>query len=301
METDTVPDLKIGKLFRCHLTDWFAIVGLFALWGACQVITPFQRYVGAANFTTASIMYPYKSNTIPFQAVPAIALLVPLFFIFVHFFHRRSVRDLHHAFLGLLTTVALTALVTDAIKIGIGRPRPHFYARCFGSTTAIAQYDNIGNVICRTSPALMKEAYKSFPSGHTSWSFAGLGYLSMYLAGKLGVFDHGGHSWKLFPVVLPVLGATFVAITRVDDYWHHWTDVCTGAAIGLLSAYFCYRQHFPSLFDDAPSIPYAHRPRAVSSQSSSQTNARQSQALDRDSSKEMTNDLERGSSQIPML
>lgn len=116
----------------------------------------------------------------------------------------------------------------------------------------------------------------------------------MYMGGKLGVFDHRGHSWKLFPVILPILGATFVAITRVDDYWHHWTDVCTGAAIGgwshtfsatftitrccfyfeavvfmymiltalsedqwchsvlagLLSAYFCYRQHYPSLFDD---------------------------------------------------
>jgi diacylglycerol diphosphate phosphatase/phosphatidate phosphatase len=59
-----------------------------------------------------------------------------------------------------------------------------------------------------------------------------LGYLAMYLGGKLGVFDHRGHSWKLFPVVLPILGAAFVAITRVDDYWHHWTDVCTGAAIG---------------------------------------------------------------------
>jgi len=37
---------------------------------------------------------------------------------------------------GLLTTVALTALITDAIKDGIGRPRPHFYARCFGSPLA---------------------------------------------------------------------------------------------------------------------------------------------------------------------
>ncbi|KAG0574764.1 hypothetical protein KC19_VG289000 [Ceratodon purpureus] len=57
----------------------------------------------------------------------------------------------------------------------------------------------------------------------------------MYLAGKLGVFDRQGHSWKLFLVVLPILGATFVGITRVDDYWHHWTDVCAGAAIGELT------------------------------------------------------------------
>lgn len=73
---------------------------------------------------------------------------------------------------------------------------------------------------------------------HDAGSFAGLGYLAMYLAGKLRVFNHEGHSWKLFPVILPLLGATAVAITRVADYWHHWTDVSAGAAIG---------EHFTSL------------------------------------------------------
>jgi hypothetical protein len=29
-------------------------------------------------------------------------------------------------------------VIVDAIKSGVGRPRPHFYAQCFGSTTAIA-------------------------------------------------------------------------------------------------------------------------------------------------------------------
>ena len=46
-------------------------------------------------------------------------------------------------FTGLLTAVALTAVITDAIKDGIGRPRPNFYARCFGSPLANA-------VICLT-------------------------------------------------------------------------------------------------------------------------------------------------------
>jgi len=294
MDNDPLPDLKLGSLFKNHWTDWIFIIVLIILWGVCQIVTPFQRYVGAANFATQSIMYPYKHNTIPFQTVPIIALVVPLIFIFTHFCYRRRIHDLHHAFLGLLTTVALTALITDAVKIGIGRPRPHFYARCFGSTTANATYDAIGNVVCVTAPDLMKEAYKSFPSGHTSWSFAGLGYLAMYLAGKIGIFDHRGHSWKLFPVILPILGATFVAITRVDDYWHHWTDVCTGAAIGLLSAYFCYRQHFPSLFDDSPNSPYPSLPR--------KSPAVQQQTTPIEEAYDMrSNDLERGSSQIPML
>ena len=63
-------------------------------------------------------------------------------------------------------------------------------------------------------------------------TFAGLSYLAMYMAGKLSIFDRKGHSWKVFPIVVTMLGATFVGITRIDDYWHHWTDVFTGAAIG---------------------------------------------------------------------
>lgn len=71
MEPDSpVPDLKPGQLFINHWTDWIFIIILLVLWGVCQIVTPFQRYVGAANFVTQSIMYPYKGNTIPFQAVP---------------------------------------------------------------------------------------------------------------------------------------------------------------------------------------------------------------------------------------
>lgn len=33
---------------------------------------------------------------------------------------------------GLLTAVLLTAVITDALKDGLGYPRPDFYARCFG-------------------------------------------------------------------------------------------------------------------------------------------------------------------------
>jgi diacylglycerol diphosphate phosphatase/phosphatidate phosphatase len=65
-----VPDLELGQLLISHLTDWIFIAILLVLWGVCQIVTPFQRYVGASNFVTQSIMYPYKSNTIPFQAVP---------------------------------------------------------------------------------------------------------------------------------------------------------------------------------------------------------------------------------------
>ncbi|KVI07472.1 Phosphatidic acid phosphatase/chloroperoxidase, N-terminal [Cynara cardunculus var. scolymus] len=63
-------------------------------------------------------------------------------------------------------------------------------------------------------------------------SFAGLGFLAWYLCGKLRTFDNKGHVASLCIVVSPYLFAALVGVSRVDDYWHHWTDVFTGAIIG---------------------------------------------------------------------
>lgn len=64
-------------------------------------------------------------------------------------------------------------------------------------------------------------------------SFAGLGFLSLYLAGKIKAFDRRGHVAKLCIVFLPLLMASLVAVSRVDDYWHHWQDVFAGGLLGL--------------------------------------------------------------------
>nr|GFA08122.1 putative lipid phosphate phosphatase 3, chloroplastic isoform X3 [Tanacetum cinerariifolium] len=53
-----------------------------------------------------------------------------------------------------------------------------------------------------------------------------------------------GHVSKLCIVFLPLLIASLVGISRVDDYWHHWQDVFAGALIGITMAAFCYLQFF---------------------------------------------------------
>ncbi|GJN18142.1 hypothetical protein PR202_gb05271 [Eleusine coracana subsp. coracana] len=113
-------------------------------------------------------------------------------------------------------------------------------------------------VICHGDPSVIKEGYKSFPSGHSSWSFAGLGFLSWYLAGKITVFDRRGHVAKLCIDLMPLLLAVMVAISRVDDYWHHWQDVCTGGILGLVVASVCYLQFFPPPSDEKGFWPHAH-------------------------------------------
>lgn len=63
-------------------------------------------------------------------------------------------------------------------------------------------------------------------------SFAGLGYLSLYLIGKLGVFDKRGSTYRVVIIFLPLLAATLVAVSRADNYQHSWWDCVFGAFLG---------------------------------------------------------------------
>ncbi|KAK3130816.1 hypothetical protein QOZ80_6BG0498390 [Eleusine coracana subsp. coracana] len=230
------------RVARVHLSDWVVLVLLVVIDGVLNLIEPFHRFVGEDMIP--GLRYPLKDNTVPVWAVPVVAVVGPMLIIVGIYMKRRNVYDLHHAILGLLFSVLITAVLTDAIKDGVGRPRPNFFWRCFPD--GVPNYHNVtGAVICHGDKAVIKEGYKSFPSGHTSWSFAGLGFLSWYLAGKIMAFDRRGHVAKLCIVALPLLLAAMVAVSRVDDYWHHWQDVFNAGAIGLVVSSFCYLQFFP--------------------------------------------------------
>jgi hypothetical protein len=64
----------------------------------------------------------------------------------------------------------------------------------------------------------------SFPSGHTSFAFAGAGYL------------HFRYGWEYGLPAAAV--AAFVAYTRVDANKHHVRDVVAGSLVGYTSAFF---------------------------------------------------------------
>ncbi|KAL5221491.1 hypothetical protein ABZP36_026204 [Zizania latifolia] len=229
-----------GRVARSHAYDWLALLLLVAVDGLLNAIEPFHRFVGAGMM--ANFRYPLMDNTVPDWAVPIIAVIGPTIIFTVVYIRRRNVYDLHHAVLGILFSVLITGILTDAIKDAVGRPRPNFFWRCFPD--GIAVFDNVTTgVICHGDAGVIKEGHKSFPSGHTSWCFAGMGFLSWYLAGKITAFDRRGHVAKLCIVLLPLLLAAMVAISRIDDYWHHWQDVCTG---GILGSKYFITLHFMS-------------------------------------------------------
>ncbi|KAG0515121.1 hypothetical protein BDA96_10G252100 [Sorghum bicolor] len=224
------------QVARLHLFDWIVLLLLIAMYAVLGRLQPFHRFV--AEDMMASLRYPMKGNTVPSWAVPIIAIVVPMIFMVGIYIKRRNVYDLHHAILGLLFSVLITAILTVAIKDAVGWPRPDFFWRCFPD--GVPNYNNItGGVICHGQQSVIEEGHKSFPSGHSSGCFSGLGFLSWYLAGKIKAFDRGGHVAKLCIVLLPLLLATMVAVSRVSDYWHHWQDVFAGGVLGVWPhAYF---------------------------------------------------------------
>ncbi|KAL1531870.1 Lipid phosphate phosphatase 2 [Salvia divinorum] len=268
-----MPEIQLGahtfrthgaQVARFHMHDWLILFLLVGIDIILNVIEPFHRFVGQDMMT--DLKYPLKDNTVPFWAVPIVGIVLPQTIILVFYFIRRDVYDLHHALLGLLFSVLITAVLTDAIKDAVGRPRPDFYWRCFPNGKPF--FHNVtGNVQCTGLKSVIKEGHKSFPSGHTSWSFAGLGFLAWYLSGKIRVFDRRGHVAKLCLVFFPLLLAALVGISRVDDYWHHWQDVFAGGLLGLTVASFCYLQFFPPPYDIDGWAPHAYLNMVAESQS----------------------------------
>ncbi|KAL2607512.1 hypothetical protein R1flu_026085 [Riccia fluitans] len=250
-------DITALEILKYHWKDWVMVLIIAILEIIVYVvIPPFRRFAGENDI--AYYQFPKKSSTVPTWSVLFIAVFVPLAVFLLYFIKRRSVRDFHNAFLGLGTAIALTALLTDSIKNTVGMPRPDFFWRCFPDGVAV--YKASKEVLCHGDPTEIKDGYKSFPSGHASWCYAGLGYLSFYLAGKLGIFDKRGRTLRVFWIFLPLLVATLVSVSRVDDYQHRWVDIIFGGLVGFVVAYFCYRQHFPSFFSETAGYPYKYIP-----------------------------------------
>ncbi|KAL2990289.1 hypothetical protein AAZX31_11G190500 [Glycine max] len=189
--------------------------------------------------------------------VPILSVFIPMFIFVAFYLARRDVYDLHLATLGLMFSSLIIGVITDSIKDVVGRPRPNFFQRCFLDNIPVFHKGN-GDVVCTGIKAVIKEGYKSFPSEHTSWSFAGLGFLSWYLSRKVRVFDRRGNIGKLCLVLLPLLIAALVGITRVDDYWRHWTDVFVGGLIGLTVSSICYLLLF-----SLPTLPHGWAPHVL--------------------------------------
>lgn len=197
---------------------------------------------------------PRTPSYVPNGLLWPLVFLVPTSVLLLYYLVKRDRTELAQGLLAFSLALGLNGVVTDIIKLFVGRPRPDFFYRCFpDGRPDVDDLVDIGSA-CTGEQMTIQEGRKSFPSGHSSFSFCSLGFLSLWLCGKLGVFKPmRGQGWKLVVALLPLLVALMVALSRTTDYHHHWQDVLVGSMLGLLISYVCYRQYYPRL-----SSPHCH-------------------------------------------
>lgn len=234
-----------------YLLDWGLIIVL-ALVGLTLthfVLEPTDRFLPQGD---PSVTYPLLPDIVPTWSLALIDVLVPVaIFGLWQAFLMRSSHDFHHACLGLAQALIFTLLFTEAVKVAAGRYRPDWQAR----------------IVPGQSESVLRDGRQSFPSGHSSIAFAGMVFLSLWLSGKTGLFrHHGGTSWKAVVALIPIAIATTVAVSRVVDYHHNFSDILAGSLLGSAMAIFCYllnyhpltgtKSHLPKLRTDHRIIYY---------------------------------------------
>jgi diacylglycerol diphosphate phosphatase/phosphatidate phosphatase len=252
---------RTRQLAPTYIVDWIILIVFLVGFFLLELITPFHRRFSVDN---KEISFPYAVvETVNTWQLVMIAFVLPaVIIIVIAMFGTRSWYDGHQGVLGLALAFSITIGITQIFKMTVGRLRPDFLSRCIVPTgTVDPAYGllEISKVCQQTDKYILNDGSKSFPSGHSSSSFAGMTFLALFLAGKLRLFDRKGHSHKLYIVLMPFAVASLVAISRVDDYRHHWQDVLVGALLGMLVSYFVYRQYYPSLTDKDSAKPYSPR------------------------------------------
>eukprot|EP01083_Nonionella_stella_P158639 516568_1 len=165
----------------------------------------------------------------------------------------------------LLRSVAMsvvwTYVTTEAIKCYVPRKRPCYHAM-------VAEYGNRIN------------AMKSFPSGHTSYSFSVFFILTLYLMNSLmnsrQIHDQtklrmdkvitvsngdsylclrfflwfkGCQTIGLLFAMCPTVIALVIGCTRITDFRHRYSDVFVGAFIGILFSSLSFAYYRSEFYD----------------------------------------------------
>jgi len=171
--------------------------------------------------------------------------------------------DVINANLAITLLLPLNGVITNVIKLTVGRPRPDFAFRCWpdkgwpDNELVFTNFDSDGvqELNCSGDRAKVIQGRKSFPSGHSSFSFAVFVFTFLYLSGKWKIFVTKNNItlqspfriWKLLILCGILLLPLCFAISRTCDYHHHWQDVTIGSILGTLLALLIYFQYFPSL------------------------------------------------------
>ncbi|KAG5975308.1 hypothetical protein E4U56_003840 [Claviceps arundinis] len=242
-----------------HAPEYVGFLILIGAWTALALfVTPFHRMF---YINDLRISYPHALHErVSVFWLFLYAFVTPLAILIFHNLVSRAPLAKHEVtYLPFAISLVLTSFLTDIVKNAVGRPRPDLLDRCHPAETTKPNV-LVNMEVCKTKNSFkLQDGWRSFPSGHSSFAFAGLGFLSLYLAGQLHVFHHpvGGRDLgRALLCLSPLIGAALVAISRCEDYRHDVYDVCVGSVLGMSVAYWSYRRHWPRLSSARCHEPY---------------------------------------------
>jgi membrane-associated phospholipid phosphatase len=196
----TVKDARHGRL-----TSHSAIAAVGAGW---EYIYPYNRPFSPVNL---DISYPFEHHeTIPTWLLILVALVAPAGIIFVvcmvfvpgptasrgtpkALIWRRKLWEWNTGWMGLALSLATAFMITQGMKLIFGKPRPDLLSRCQPDLDLVSAHlvnpvvsNVLGSVtnnwvlvtseVCRNPDRSrggeLMDGFKSFPSGHSSCTFA---------------------------------------------------------------------------------------------------------------------------------
>ncbi|KZF18854.1 acid phosphatase/Vanadium-dependent haloperoxidase [Xylona heveae TC161] len=212
------------RLILSYIFDWFIILGIAAVAGGFSACSPNTR---PFSLSDGSISFPHlKHETVSTSTLFLVCLVAPGIIIFLvcmlfvpgpavtrQLAHstnsssrhspylraviwRRKLWEWNVGWMGLGLSLAVTFLLTEGMKNLFGKPRPDLIMRCNPVLVDAGRYVVSGvdggalvtASICRPDKqSTLDDGFKSFPSGHSSASWAGLIYLTFFLCSKFAI------------------------------------------------------------------------------------------------------------------
>ncbi|BCR97511.1 phosphatase PAP2 family protein [Aspergillus luchuensis] len=292
------------RLILSYIFDWILIIGVALIGYGFNQTTPNHRPFSLTD-PSISFPHREKetvsTGVLAVVAVVAPAVIIVLVSVLsinpattsiagssVHNARREALRrkfmvklwEWHAGWMGLGVALAGTFMATEGLKDLYGKPRPDMLARCDPNLSALNEYavSGLGGriagaptmvtwEICRNKgdEMLKVDGFASFPSGHSSMSFAGLMYLALWLSAKFSIgFPFLAYSplsqdlqrqdrgkirnqgaappvYMLIVALVPIAVAFFISASRWFDYRHHGFDIIFGSVMGMVFAWIGFR------------------------------------------------------------
>ncbi|PWY83230.1 acid phosphatase/Vanadium-dependent haloperoxidase [Aspergillus sclerotioniger CBS 115572] len=264
------------RLLISYLIDWILIIGIALIGYAFSTVTP--NHI-PFSLTDANISLPHREkDTVSTGVLVVVSLIAPAVIIaFVAVVGK--LWEWNVGWMGLGIAVAGTYIATQGLKDLYGKPRPDLLERCDPDIAAVEEFA-VGGLglrldgapvmvtweICRNrAEELTMDGFASFPSGHSSMSFAGLTYLALWLCAKFSIgFPFLAYSpfspdlrrqergsirnqgaappvYMLIVAFVPIAVAFFISASRWFDYRHHGFDIIFGSVMGMVFAWVGFR------------------------------------------------------------